>query len=71
VLLYLRDAGVTPDERMAEAIGILESKRGPDGRWPLEHALHDELLVDLGEREDEPSDGSRSGRCGSSDGRRW
>jgi hypothetical protein len=55
VLDYLRDAGVAPDERMAEAIGILESKRGADGRWPLEHAFHDELLVDLGEREDEPS----------------
>jgi hypothetical protein len=31
------------------------SKRTPDGRWPLKHALHDELLVDLGEREDQPS----------------
>jgi hypothetical protein len=55
VLDYLRDAGVTPDERMAEAIGIVESKRGADGRWPLDHAYHDELLVDLGEREGEPS----------------
>jgi hypothetical protein len=55
VLHYLQEAGVTPDDRMAEAIAILESKRNADGRWPLEHALHDELLVDLGEREDEPS----------------
>jgi hypothetical protein len=52
---HLRDAGVAPDERMAEAIGIIESKRDADGRWPLDHAHHDELLVDLGEREDEPS----------------
>jgi hypothetical protein len=52
---HLRDAGVTPDDRMAEAIGILESKRDADGKWLLEHAFHDELLVDLGEREDEPS----------------
>jgi hypothetical protein len=52
---YLRDAGVAPDERMAEAIGIIKSKRDADGRWPLDHAHHDELLVDLGEREDEPS----------------
>ena len=47
--------GVVPDDRMAEAIGIVESKRDADGRWPLEHAFHDELLVDLGEREDQPS----------------
>ena len=55
ILDYLRDAGVAPDERTAEALEILASKRDADGRWPLEHALHDELLVDLGEREDEPS----------------
>jgi len=52
---YLRDAGVAADERMAEAIGIVESKRGADGRWVLDHAHHDELLVDLGETEDQPS----------------
>ena len=52
---YLREAGVTPDERVAEAIGVVESKRGDDGRWLLDRAHHDELLVDLGEREGEPS----------------
>lgn len=52
---YLRDADVPPDERVAEAVGILESKREADGRWPLEHAHHDELLADFGEREDQPS----------------
>jgi len=52
---YLRDAGVAPDERTAEAIGIVESKRDADGRWPLEHAHHDELLVDLDEEEGRPS----------------
>ena len=51
---YLRSAGVSPDERVAEAIGVVESKRDADGRW-ADHALHDELLVDLGEREGEPS----------------
>ena len=40
---------------MAEAFGILESKRDADGRWPLEHAHHDELLADFGETEDQPS----------------
>jgi hypothetical protein len=52
---YLRDAGAAPDARTAEAIGIIESKRDADGRWPLDHAHHGELLVDLGEREGEPS----------------
>jgi hypothetical protein len=52
---YLRDAGVTPDERVAEAVGIVESKRGADGRWRLDHAHHDRLLVDFGEHEGEPS----------------
>ena len=52
---YLREAGVTPDERVAEAIGVVEAKRGVGGRWLLERALHDTLLVDLGEREGEPS----------------
>lgn len=52
---YLREAGVAPDERIAEAIGVVESKRGADGRWLLEHAHHDKLLVDLDEREGEPS----------------
>jgi len=52
---HLRDAGVAPDERTAETIGIVESKRDADGRWPLEHAHHDELPVDLGENEDQPS----------------
>lgn len=52
---YLRDAGVAPDDRTAEAIGIIESKRGADGRWPLDHAHHDALAVDLGESESEPS----------------
>jgi hypothetical protein len=55
VLDYLRSAGVAPDERMAEAIGILESKRDADGRWVLEHAFHDQLLADMGEAEDQPS----------------
>ena len=33
---YLRDAGVTPDERVAEAIALVEQKRTADGRWPLD-----------------------------------
>ena len=34
---YLRSAGVAPDERVAEALALVEQKRGEDGRWPLEN----------------------------------
>ena len=37
---YLRDAGVVPDDRIAEAISIVERNREPDGRWPLQN-VHD------------------------------
>jgi hypothetical protein len=55
VLDYLRLARPAPDERMTEALDIVESKRDGDGRWPLDHAYHDKLLVDLGETEGKPS----------------
>ncbi len=34
---YLRDAGVRPDGRLAEAIELVRSKRTADGRWPLQN----------------------------------
>ena len=34
---YLRSAGVKPDERLDEAINLVEGKRDPQGRWPLEN----------------------------------
>jgi hypothetical protein len=33
---YLRNAKVTPDERVAEVIGLVASKRDSNGRWRLE-----------------------------------
>jgi len=51
VLDYLRAARPGPDERMTEALDIVESKRDAGGRWPLDVAYHDRLLVDLGEAE--------------------
>lgn len=39
---YLRSAGVVPDERVAEAIELVKSRRADDGRWPLEHASRPE-----------------------------
>jgi hypothetical protein len=35
-LEYLRRAGATPDERVADAIDLVISKRDDSGRWPLE-----------------------------------
>jgi hypothetical protein len=52
---YLRRADVTPDERVAEAIDLVESKRDADGRWPLETQYSGVMPVDFGEREGQPS----------------
>ncbi len=54
-LEHLRDAGVTPDERLAEAIGIVEAKRDADGRWPLENVHAGESWVQLDDGEGQPS----------------
>jgi hypothetical protein len=55
VLDYFRGARSEPDDRMKEALEIVESKRDSDGRWPLDHRYHDELLVDFGDAEGRPS----------------
>ncbi len=55
VLDYLRASRAQPDERMSEALEILESKRDADGRWPLEVAYQETSHVDLGETVGEPS----------------
>ena len=57
VLDYLRQARPEADERMTEALDIVESKRHADGRWNLDVTYHDRLQVDLGEREGQPSQG--------------
>jgi hypothetical protein len=54
-LEYLRAAGVTPDERVAEAIELVASKRDGDGRWPLETRYPGVMPVETDEREGEPS----------------
>jgi hypothetical protein len=36
-LEYFRTVGEPPDERMAEAVGVLRSKRRPEGTWLLEN----------------------------------
>ena len=52
---YFRMATPGPDERMDEALEIVESKRDAAGRWPLEATYHDRLQVDLGESIGRPS----------------
>jgi hypothetical protein len=43
---YLRSAGVKPDERVAEAVEVVEKRRHQNGRWPLNgiHTDHNERL---------------------------
>jgi len=52
---YLRRAGVTPDERVAEAIALVSSKRDGDGRWPLEITHPGRMPVETDEGEGRPS----------------
>ena len=52
---YLRNAGVAPDPRMAEAIEIVASKRDMDGRWALGIMHPDEVIAEPGITEGSPS----------------
>jgi hypothetical protein len=44
---YLRAAGVAPDERVAEAVALVSSRRIPDGRWPLHQHHPDPVQLDM------------------------
>ncbi|HSB90914.1 MAG TPA: hypothetical protein VLD63_12915, partial [Anaerolineales bacterium] len=52
---YLRNAGVAPDPRMAEAIEIVASKRDAGDRWPLGILHPDEGIAEPGTTEGSPS----------------
>ena len=52
---YLRAAGAVPDERVAEAVGLVEKRRGEDGRWPLENPHPGKVHFDMDEGEGKPS----------------
>jgi hypothetical protein len=54
-LEYLRRAGATPDERVVEAIELVESKRDSDGRWLLETRYPGVMAVEMDEGEGRPS----------------
>jgi hypothetical protein len=52
---YLRSANVEPDDRIAEAIELVEKNRGEEGRWPLQNAHPGEVHFDMEEGADKPS----------------
>jgi hypothetical protein len=52
---YLRAAEVEPDERIAEAIEVVEGNRDPDGRWPLQNVHEGEVHFQLEDGEGQPS----------------
>jgi hypothetical protein len=52
---YLRSAAVTPDERMMEALALVEAKRGEDGRWLLENSHQGPVHFDIDDGEGKPS----------------
>ncbi|MGH8947758.1 MAG: hypothetical protein ACRDXF_02775 [Acidimicrobiia bacterium] len=52
---YLRSAGVEPDERWAEAIELVEKRRGEDGRWTMHYSYPGEVHFDMDEGEGRPS----------------
>jgi hypothetical protein len=54
-LEYLRSAGVTPDDRVAEAIELVASKRDSDGRWPLETRYPGVMPIEIDDVQDRPS----------------
>ncbi len=44
---YLRSAGVEPDDRLTEAIDLVERKRDSHGRWPLENPHAGKVHFDM------------------------
>ncbi|MEX2143867.1 MAG: hypothetical protein WD740_04675 [Anaerolineales bacterium] len=54
-LEYFRKTGAAPDPRLAEAIELLVSKQGADGRWLLENPHHDPVGLEMEAGEGKPS----------------
>jgi hypothetical protein len=52
---YLRRAGVEPDQRVAEAIDLVEKKRDGEGRWPLENPHAGDVHFDIEDGAGTPS----------------
>lgn len=54
-LEYMRSAEVVVDERLAEALELVESKRDADGRWPLENTHPGTVHFAMDEGDGKPS----------------
>jgi hypothetical protein len=52
---YLRSAGAAPDDRVREAVTLVASRRGGQGRWPLDIRYPGRLPVELDDGEGQPS----------------
>jgi len=52
---YLRDAGYERDERVAEALSLVEGNRDPDGRWPLQKVHEGETSFEMDDGVGRPS----------------
>jgi hypothetical protein len=52
---YLGAAQYTPDERVSEAIQVIERNRDPDGRWPLQNIYPGAAHFDLEDGKGRPS----------------
>jgi hypothetical protein len=53
-LNYLRNAGAEPDARVAEAIELVESKRGDDGKWLLDVQYPGKMPVEMDQEKGRP-----------------
>ena len=51
---YFRSSGIEPDERVQEAIGIVEEKRDFEGKWPLDKTHRGDVHFHM-EEESQPS----------------
>jgi hypothetical protein len=52
---HLRDAEVKPDDRVSEAIGVVEGNRDADGRWPLQNVHEGDAHFEMDDGEGRPS----------------
>ncbi len=52
---YLRAADWEPDDRVTEAVELLEVKRDADGRWPIESTYPGEVYVTMDPGDGQPS----------------
>ena len=54
-LEYLRESGVQPDERIAEAVAMVDASRDRDGRWPLQNVHEGKSHFEMDAGEGRPS----------------